>query len=72
MGTFFKILLFFFIAYFLYSWIRGIFFVASQKSENNKGVKIFKSKEVEKPTMDMADAETIDFEEIKEPKENRM
>ncbi|MDG4951421.1 hypothetical protein NLM59_10860 [Weeksellaceae bacterium KMM 9724] len=41
---------------------------SQQKRQNEKEVRIFKSKDVEKPKVDVQDAETIDFEEIKDPR----
>ena len=72
MAFFFKILLFFFIVYFLFNWLQKMFNVTSQHKENQKDVRIFKDKELEKPSLDMHDAETVDFEEIKNPREKQM
>lgn len=68
MGAFFKFLLFFFLAYFIFSWVRSLMMPSPQKRQNEKEVRIFKSKDVEKPRVDVQDAETIDFEEIKDPR----
>ena len=68
MGTFLKILLVFFIFYFLFSWIRKIFMPSSKNPKQQPNVRIFKKGEIEKSSMDMHDAETLDFEEIESPK----
>lgn len=68
MGTFFKFLLFFFLAYFIFSWLRRLIMPSPQKRQNEKDVRVFKSKDVEKSKVDVQDAETIDFEEIKDPR----
>lgn len=68
MGTFFKFLLFFFLAYVILTWLRNLLMPSPQKRQNEKEVRIFKSKDVEKPKVDVQDAETIEFEEIKEPR----
>lgn len=68
MGAFFKFLLFFLLAYFIFSWVRSLIVPSPQKRQNEKEVRIFKSKDVEKPRVDVQDAETIDFEEIKDPR----
>lgn len=72
MATFFKILLFFFIAYFIINWLRGLISPSPSGQKKEKDVRIFKNKEVEKSRMDVQDAETIEFEEIKNPREHQM
>ena len=72
MGTFFKFLLFCFIFYMLFTWIRRILFGVARKKEMKKEVRLFKSKNVEKSQLDIQDAETVDFEEIKDPRDNQI
>ena len=56
----------------LFTWIRRILFGVARKKEMKKDVRIFKSKNVEKSQLDIQDAETVDFEEIKDPRENQI
>ena len=66
MSAIFKILFFALILYFLYSWIRQAFVPNQQNKPNQPGVRIFRKGKIEESKMDMTDAETIEFEEIKD------
>lgn len=66
---FIKILLFVVILYFLYSWTKDAFIPNRKEKKKQPGVRIFKKGKIEESQMDMSDAETIDFEEIKESKD---
>lgn len=66
MGSFLKILLFILILYFIFSWVRRVFAPHRPNAQKQAGVRIFKKGDIEKPSLDMTEAETVDFEEIKE------
>lgn len=60
-----KFVLFIIIFYYIYKWFSSPFKNKSGKANNDKGVKIFKTKEIEKPKYNI-EAETVEFEEIEE------
>ena len=66
MSAIFKILFFALILYFLYSWIRQASVPNQQNKPNQPGVRIFRKGKIEESKMDVTDAETIEFEEIKD------
>lgn len=65
MSSVIKILLFTIIFYYFFKWL-GSMFKPQQKQNNNNdsGVRIFKTGNVEKPKVQIKDAETVDFEEL--------
>lgn len=67
----FKILFFVILIYFLFSMVRSAFLPRKKEKPKQSGVRIFKKGKIEESKMDMSDAETIEFEEIKEPKDLR-
>lgn len=61
----FKILIIILVLYILYSWFKEII---NPKEKIDKEVRIFKTKNIEKPKFEI-DAETVDYEEIPKDKE---
>lgn len=62
-----KLVLFIIIAYYIYSWFIGPSSKSKQRktAQEDKDVRVFKTKETEKPKYNI-DAETVEYEEIKE------
>lgn len=69
MSVFFKILLFTILFYLLFSMVKNAFLPRKKERPKQQGVRIFKKGKIEEPKMDTSDAETIEYEEIKEPKD---
>ncbi|MDO5655996.1 MAG: hypothetical protein Q4G27_07655 [Flavobacteriaceae bacterium] len=65
MGQLIEIILIAIIAYFIFNWIRKIFMLSNPRNQRQPGVRIFKKGEIEKSTVDVSDAETVEYEEIK-------
>ncbi|MXV38944.1 hypothetical protein GO491_09710 [Flavobacteriaceae bacterium Ap0902] len=64
MSAVIKILLFAIILYFILSWIRSLIRPTRPKSDMQSNVRIFKQGDVEKSSMQIRDAETVEYEEI--------
>ena len=62
-----KWVLFIIIAYYIYNWFIGSSSKSKQRktAQEDKEVRVFKTKETEKPKYNI-DAETVEYEEIKE------
>ncbi|MGI9526839.1 MAG: hypothetical protein ACR2MS_07005 [Weeksellaceae bacterium] len=71
MSTVIKLLLIALVLYFIYTWFKSLFTPPRVKNRGNQSnVRIFKQGDVEKPSVQIKDAKTVESEEIEKRSSN--